>query len=131
MVKEAWTSSKIVAGKAADLSKRMMVEMLQDLNMETPKVPDMEEEIDLQERIAQLEAVVAEAGELIRNRMSKMKEKEETVAAEAAGAMMMLELELVVEVAITGEEVMTRICLLHNLTEEVVDAVVVEEIEVQ
>lgn len=131
MVKEAWTSSKIVAGKAADLSKRMMVEMLQDLNMETPKVPDMEEEIDLQERIAQLEAVVAEAGELIRNRMSKMKEKEETVAAEAAGAMMMLELELVVEVAITGEEVMTRICLLHNLTEEVEDAVVVEEIEVQ
>ena len=74
--------------------------------------------------------VAAEAGELIRNRMSRMKEKKEmATAAEAAAGVMMMVGEEVVEVAITGEEIMTRICLHHNLTEEAEAEDVVVETE--
>ena len=71
---------------------------------------------------------MAEAGEVIRNRMSKMKEIEETAAVVAAGAIMIAE---VVEVAITGVEETTRTCLLRNLKEEAEDEVAVEETDLQ
>ena len=110
-----------------------MVETILDPSTESLKELDMEEVIDQWEKTVEKEAVVvvaAEAGELIRNRMSKMKEKEEmaTAAEAAAGVMMMVEVE-VVEVAITGEEIMTRICLHHNPTEEAEAEDVVAETE--
>jgi adenosylmethionine-8-amino-7-oxononanoate aminotransferase len=108
-----------------------MVEIVHNQNMEIPKELDMEEEIDLQEITVEKEEVVEEAGELIPNLTSKMKENEEMVAAvAAAGAMMMVE----VEVEITGEETMTRICLHLNPIEEVeeeVEAIEAEDKEVQ
>lgn len=75
--------------------------------------------------------MVAEAGELIRNRMSRMKEKEGMAAAAVAAGVVMMIPEVVVEVAITGEGIMTRIWLHHNLTEEAEaeDVVVVIEEE--
>ena len=111
-----------------------MVEIALNLNTVTQKEQDMVEEIDLLETIAENVEVAVVAGELIRNPMSKMKEKEEMVAAEAAGAMMMV--AAAVE-AITGEVVMP-IYLPHNLIvaeEEAVEVVIaviaVEEKEVQ
>ena len=110
-----------------------MVETILDPSTESLKVLDMEEVIDQWEKTVEKEAVVvvaAEAGELIRNRMSRMKEKKEmATAAEAAAGVMMMVGEEVVEVAITGEEIMTRICLHHNLTEEAEAEDVVVETE--
>jgi len=111
-----------MAGVTVDSSKRMMVTIL-DPNTETQKVLDMEEVADhLQEIIAEREtAAVVEAGEVILNPMSKMKEKERMAVVAAAGVVMML------EEAITGAEVaVTIICHLHNPT-EVVAAVEAEE----
>jgi hypothetical protein len=102
-----------------------MVEITLNLNTVTPKEQDMVEEIDLQETIAETVEVVVAAGELIRNPMSKMKEKEEMAAAEVAGAMMMV---VAAVEAITGVEAETPIYLLHNLIvveDEAVEAVIV------